>query len=152
MWVTHREPQLAFVHTCKFRCGHTDSRRNCAANWQEMRLLILAFAAATASAQSCFDQDPYWNEYELDTEMSGATFDHWDFSTTDYNAGAGLPRPHVDCRRRGRGDRRLRDPARRRTRQLPEAAVGAARLEEGLDVPAAHFTHVPMGCGVWPAW
>ena len=55
-----------------------------------MRLyIVLAFAAATASAQSCFDQDPYWNEYELDTEMSGATFfDHWDFSTTDYNVGA----------------------------------------------------------------
>ena len=55
-----------------------------------MRLVVaLAFAAATASAQSCFDQDPYWNNYQLDTEMSGATFfDHWDFSTTDYNVGA----------------------------------------------------------------
>ena len=36
-------------------------------------------------------------------------------------------------------------------RQLPEAAVGAARLEEVFPA-AAHFTHVPMGCGVWLAW
>ena len=123
-----------------------------------MRLfVVLAFAAATASAQSCFDQDPYWNEYELDTEMSGATFfDHWDFSTTDYNVGAA---DYLDR------NASIAAGVVEATDDYAILRVGArgnylkrqsARLVSKKDwtyfLAAAHFTHVPMGCGVWPAW
>ena len=123
-----------------------------------MRLyIVLAFAAATASAQSCFDQDPYWNEYELDTEMSGATFfDHWDFSTTDFNVGAA---DYLDR------NASIAAGVVEATDDYAILRVGArgnylkrqsARLVSKKDwtyfLAAAHFTHVPMGCGVWPAW
>lgn len=108
--------------------------------------------------QSCLDQLD-WNEYELVADFSGTSFfDGWTFTTTDANFGAahylsreeawanGLVEAHDGYAILRTGSRSYANGYKRKSVRL--------ETTEAWDnfLVAMHLTHVPVGCGIWPAW